>query len=618
VNASSPHILGPRADALLILGSPVIALALVFGLASRWPSESVWAVIITFGAVGHHLPGFIRTYGDRELFARFRWRFVLAPPVFFFASFAMARQDLHGLLWISLAWSIWHGMMQHFGFMRIYDAKRGVPASAFGRSDFWLTAAAFGSCLLWSPEQSASVLDGLYTCGVPLLPASLLRSAKWAGVVLLVFAVAAWLLRTRSEMRKGNTHAPLKLVLLVSTLAVVAIARVFTADPFIGVAIFEVLHDVQYLAIVWAFESRPRADGHDARGGPRAWLTRSWPVYVLACLAYGSIAWGVHRGGPSQEVHEILIALLATSALLHYYYDGFIWKVRARDTREHLGLDASDGGVAARTPGDHSGIVQAIAFASACVVLVVVESRGLGPSPAEQAKALAQSVPKSVTARRNHATSLLARGEFTSARIELEAAIDRLPKETELYLQLFDLQLTVLDLPAAESTLARVTALAPATPGLHRRRGQLALRHGNFKAASAALEFARAEQKPDAPLLNDLGFAYLQLGALDTAFPLFKAAIATDPGHAGAWLNLGLVQARTNRVDAALISLARAVELDPRLPQAHNSLGGALMMAGRRGEAIAAFERALDLDPDFVPAKHNLERARRRNRTDSP
>ena len=37
--------------------------------------------VAAFASIGHHLPGFLRAYGDRELFRRFRWRFLLAPPL---------------------------------------------------------------------------------------------------------------------------------------------------------------------------------------------------------------------------------------------------------------------------------------------------------------------------------------------------------------------------------------------------------------------------------------------------------------------------------------------------------------------------------------------------------
>ena len=56
------------------------ALLLVLPLAALVGSRVVWLVVMTFGSVGHHLPGFLRTYGDRALFRQHRARFLLAPP----------------------------------------------------------------------------------------------------------------------------------------------------------------------------------------------------------------------------------------------------------------------------------------------------------------------------------------------------------------------------------------------------------------------------------------------------------------------------------------------------------------------------------------------------------
>ena len=61
--------------------------------AERWcGGKIVYAGVMAFGALGHHLPGMMRAYGDRALFARFRTRFLLAPVLFagLCAGFALA------------------------------------------------------------------------------------------------------------------------------------------------------------------------------------------------------------------------------------------------------------------------------------------------------------------------------------------------------------------------------------------------------------------------------------------------------------------------------------------------------------------------------------------------
>src|SRR5437870_12998921 len=86
--------------------------------------------------MGHHLPGMIRAYGDRALFERFRWRFIIAP-IFLLAvcvGFYFWDINTNPVVMIVFLWVVWDGMMQTYGFGRIYDAKNG-PFAALTR---WL------------------------------------------------------------------------------------------------------------------------------------------------------------------------------------------------------------------------------------------------------------------------------------------------------------------------------------------------------------------------------------------------------------------------------------------------------------------------------------------------
>src|SRR5438067_12613001 len=101
----SQWVIGPVADRLLVIAAPLGCGALVLALSSGFSSRTVWELVMTFGSVGHHLPGFLRTYGDRALFGRHRLRFLLAPPLFFGIALLSAFRDLHGLALCSLCWS---------------------------------------------------------------------------------------------------------------------------------------------------------------------------------------------------------------------------------------------------------------------------------------------------------------------------------------------------------------------------------------------------------------------------------------------------------------------------------------------------------------------------------
>jgi len=69
-------------------------------------------------------------------------------------------------------------------------------------------------------------------------------------------------------------------------------------------------------------------------------------------------------------------------------------------------------------------------------------------------------------------------------------------------------------------------------------------------------------------VLNNFGFAWLQLGRYDRALPTLRDAVAAAPDNARAHLNLGLTYYGLSRFEDALASWDRAVELDPSLEPA--------------------------------------------------
>jgi hypothetical protein len=84
--APAPWIISPLWDSLLFIGAPILVIAAFFPLRGVLSSEQIAILLLAFFTFGHHFPTFLRSYGDRELFARYRWRFLLAPPLIFAAA----------------------------------------------------------------------------------------------------------------------------------------------------------------------------------------------------------------------------------------------------------------------------------------------------------------------------------------------------------------------------------------------------------------------------------------------------------------------------------------------------------------------------------------------------
>ena len=132
----------------------------------------------------------------------------------------------------------------------------------------------------------------------------------------------------------------MRLGLLASSLGFWWFANVRVAHPMLGMPLFELFHDVQYLAIVWAFNRRrATVAGPELHPLLRAIFRPSavsLVVYVALVAAYGALGLVPLSG----TLGDAWGGLLAASQLLHFYYDGFIWKVRDPALAAPLGVTA--------------------------------------------------------------------------------------------------------------------------------------------------------------------------------------------------------------------------------------------------------------------------------------
>src|SRR5918912_1933321 len=75
----SPWILSSWRDLILYVGTALLLIPILAVAQAKWSAQDIYVFVAAFGAMGHHLPGMIRAYGDRALFERFRWRFIFGP-----------------------------------------------------------------------------------------------------------------------------------------------------------------------------------------------------------------------------------------------------------------------------------------------------------------------------------------------------------------------------------------------------------------------------------------------------------------------------------------------------------------------------------------------------------
>jgi tetratricopeptide (TPR) repeat protein len=131
------------------------------------------------------------------------------------------------------------------------------------------------------------------------------------------------------------------------------------------------------------------------------------------------------------------------------------------------------------------------------------------------------------------------------------------------------------------------------------------------RAAPIARRLARRARRSDEPLTAEQWYSLgidLESAAPQDARDAYTRAVALDPRHASARVNLGRWLQEDGHPELAIAEYRAALASQPRHPTAAFNLGTALEELGRREEAIAAYRRTLDADDRFADAHFNLAR----------
>lgn len=164
----------------------------------------------------------------------------------------------------------------------------------------------------------------------------------------------------------------------------------------------------------------------------------------------------------------------------------------------------------------------------------------------------------------------------------------------------------------ADATAAwqRVAALAPRDAEAHFQLGNAAGDRGDFSAAVAHLEAARALLPVHPLLLNNLGLALEATGRLPEAIERFGEALKADPRAAASVRpSLARVLFRAGRYADALPQLDALLAGAPRPDPAWRAARAACLAAlGRDDEALDAYRSALAADRQAAAVWHDLVR----------
>ena len=541
---ASRWIIGPGWDLLLFVATPLLILPVLWFSRRSFSPDAIFAFVAAFGATGHHLPGMMRAYGDRALFRRFRHRFTVVPLLLLATTLPLLFTDLRqGMLVILVLWGFWHGLMQVYGFARIYDAKVGDHDPRTARLDWLLCLAWFGVGLINSDGRVFQMLEVFYQAGGVLVDPGWVtgfRSLWNSGTAVVTVAYILHLVRGLQAGRPPNL---LKLLSLGISFGYWWYAMVEIDNILFGIALFEIFHDVQYLAIVWVF-NRKRVDRDPDVGSFSRFLFRRsgamLGLYVGLVVGYGFLS-NLQANIPIVPLQNILIGVVWTSTLLHFYFDGFIWKVREKGTQAGLGIGGGDGAEETRPLGDaviHTAKWSPFFLAVVALALCQWWDQGVYASQDERDRReraryqnLVRVLPGYDHARLTLGTRQYAAGDLANAAKSFDRALALSEnRNAKAHYNRGLIDATRQQLPAAVEHYRRSLELEPLSDQAH---------HVHFALAAA----------------------YQSLDNTPQAETHYLKALAIQPRFAVAQLGLGSLYRATGQTEQARRHLKLAVEL---------------------------------------------------------
>jgi len=525
-------ILGPKRDSLCFILTPLLIVPVILALKERVQPEVLGIYVLGFGGFGHHLPGFIRAYSDPDLFRRFKLRFTAVPLLLILICGLYSFLNLNALVFATVAWGTWHGAMQINGFLRIYDSKANSFRPATARLDWLMCLAWFGAAILHSPAKLFSLVSQFYFSGGLLIPPPSFEIFRRLWDFSTALVTLLFLANVIRQWRAKSPPSPVKLFTMATSFVFWWYCVVGTNQLIIGLVMWEIFHDVQYDVLVWLFQRR-RVDGNLQASRVERFLFSPGlgrlSFYTLLILAYGYIGVATSyadinlpeknllAAGSSQWLLRISLA----SAILHFYFDGFIWRIREGGIRRGLGLEAKNT-AEIPTPKFLLHSWKWVFFLVPVGYLGVAQYRGWGADSKSQALNLSQAIPGSWLANFLAGTYYQGDGNLGQAELLFRKSVADDPKFAIGHLFLGDALYGQGNLPEAEEHYLR----------------------------SVLLDSNMVESR------RNLALLYLKLGRFPEAVRQFQAGLLMDPENPD--LNSGLAAALKNLADTSVSAIKKA------------------------------------------------------------
>lgn len=321
-------------------------------------SATVVALGITY--VHRHYT-FLLVYGDRQTFDQRARAFVWVPLVVFAvvacarafggdATIRIGSTSVDGwlaILTVTGLWNVWHTIAQRYGILRVYGGRSGsgLQLRDHARRD---------RAMLWSgvvlvaltlvavrPETFAGHGNArrvLRTVG-PLLEHPLVQLVAAMIAIAALGVVGWWALHERRAGLSWRARVP-RLGFVASTFGLFAVFLIH--GPIVGYLCFGTAHAIEYVFFLHHFGHAKFSRRAAASPGPKA-PPRSLAAAALARpLLFAPLLSGalvlLYIGLLDVRRTDTFLVYYTSTSLLHFLFDGWIWKVRRPEVGRPLGV----------------------------------------------------------------------------------------------------------------------------------------------------------------------------------------------------------------------------------------------------------------------------------------
>ena len=339
----SGFVVSPLYDGILFIGAPLIglaaALAMLGGLpwvmrpATVFGGNEAWvSVFIGVWTYAHLCAVVFRSHVNRDIYARFKYRFTVVPLVLFLG-LLFSDWLLVTAVVLAVFWDVYHTAMQNFGFCRIYDSRQGSFSEKGRRLDIMVNQLLYIGPIVGglSFAPTLRAFDQYADVGwfFPIQAANFLVFLQPRLTVLFLVGgtlfLAYYIYSYWQLSQEGYRVSRQKVTILFST-GITSVWAWGFLPPFYAFFVSNFYHALQYFGIVWAMENRNirRTIGLSSLSSG-AWIT--FGLFLLSLIGAGvafklygtsTIRWG--------------LSFFTVISLMHFWYDSFVWQAHKMQT----------------------------------------------------------------------------------------------------------------------------------------------------------------------------------------------------------------------------------------------------------------------------------------------